>query len=149
VADLLGALEQVARSGRVGQPVFLRCQVTAPPQGSVAALAGALDAAVTLFEAAPDSLQVWGDESAGALHAVLLFRSGASVLITTGPGAATADAVLLGNRGAVYGPAAPGLLQERDDGVTAGSAAAEPFAALVRRALSTRQPIKLEAEGGA
>jgi NAD(P)H-hydrate repair Nnr-like enzyme with NAD(P)H-hydrate epimerase domain len=144
VADLLEALERVARSGRVGQPVFLRCQVTAPPERAVAALAAALAAAVAVLDDAPEpsSLQAWGDEAAGPLQVVLLHSSGSSVLAYSGPGNETSDALLLGNHGAAYGATAPCLLS---GGSASGAAALEQqFVGLIRRSLAMRQAVIVE-----
>jgi hypothetical protein len=148
VAELFESLRRVARSGQVGQPVFLRCQVTGPPERAVTVLAEALAAAEALFDDTAETLQAAGDEAAGALHAVLIFRSGSTVLAYTGPGEEAVDVMLLGNHGAAYGPAVPVPPHPRSAGfLTTGMAdeSALPFVALIQRSLSTRQPVRWEA----
>ena len=148
VAELFESLRRVARSGQVGQPVFLRCQVTGPPERAVTVLAEALAAAAALFDNSPETLQAAGDEAAGALHAVLIFRSGSTVLAYVGPGEETVDVMLLGNHGAAYGPAVPVPPHPRSARFLAtgvADEAAHQFVALIRRSLSTRRPVRWEA----
>jgi hypothetical protein len=147
VVDLFETLQQIARSGRLGQPVFLRWQVTAPPERALASLAEALAAATALFEDAPATLQAAGDEAAGALHAVLVFRSGSTVLVYTGPGEEAADVMLLGNHGAAYGPGAGGAPHAWGDQRMPDSADVwiGRFESLVRQSWDARQAVRLEA----
>ena len=149
VPDLLAALQGIARSGRLGQPVFLRCQVTAPPERAVTFLAEALAAAAALFEDTPDTLQAAGDKAAGALHAALIFRSGSTVLAYAAPGEEAVDVMLLGNHGTAYGPGGPISLHRRTAGVlTAGEGGetADQFIGLIQRSLAARQPVQWETE---
>ena len=149
MADLFESLQRIARSGRLGQPVFLRCQVTAPPGRALTSLAAALAAAAALFDDAPATLQAAGDEAAGALHAILIFRSGATVLAYTGPGEEAADAMLLGNHGAAYGPGTPGFYHPGSDRFRTEVALAEidQWVALIRRSLAVGQPVRSEKAG--
>jgi hypothetical protein len=144
--DLLAALRRVARSGRLGQPVFLRCHVTAPPERALTALAEALAAAAALFDDAPATLQAAGDKAAGSLHAVLIFRSGSTVVAYTGPGEEAADAMLLGNHGAAYGPGAA-LPDTRPSGpmIDPGEASVRRFTDWVRAALAEGAVLRLDA----
>src|SRR5262249_39831907 len=105
----LAPFERVARSGRLGAPVFLRLQLTGPPESALARLAEALADAVALLGDEPHALFARGDEALGALHAVLPFRSGACALVTTGPGQEAVDGMLLGNHGAAYSAGAAAL----------------------------------------
>jgi hypothetical protein len=145
--DPLSALHGVARSGRLGQPVFLRCHITAPPERALTELAGTLASAAALFEDTPTTLHACGNEAAGALQVALLFRSGSCVLAYTGPGEAALDTMLLGNHGAAYGPATPAA------GATVAPEAASEhrvqWASRIRQSLSERRPIALDEESDA
>jgi hypothetical protein len=139
MADVPAVLNHVARSGRLGQPVFLRLQITCPPERAVSALAEGLAEAAVFFEDVPASLHALGDETSGALQALLRFRSGSCILAYTGPGSDAVDGMLLGNHGAGYAPGAPALTPQRDR-------EAGQLTALLRRSLSTGQPVSVEAE---
>jgi hypothetical protein len=147
--ETAGVFHRIALSGRLGQRVFLRCQITGPAERALTALAEALVSAVALFDDAPASLQSWGDEAAGALHCILLFRSGSCVLVYTAHGNEAVDALLLGNHGAAYGPGASGspFLRSEEHRTGLPSGAADQFVALIHRSLSARQPVRIEGWG--
>jgi hypothetical protein len=146
VRNLLETFGRVLQSGRLGEPVFLRCQVTGPPERAVQRLAETLAAATAVIGGLPDRLQACGDPASGCLHAVLVFRSGASVLVTTGPGEEAVDGLLLGNHGAAYGPdGALSRYQEAASLAHSDPAVADRFLTLVHQALSTPGPKAVEA----
>lgn len=146
--DHLIRFKAIAHSGRLGEPVFLRLQITCPPERAVAALAEGLAEATALFEDAPASVHVRGDETSGALHALLLYRSGSCLLAYTGPGEDAVDGLLLGNHGAAYraGALGPPCPASGESGAGEASSEADQLAALIRQSLSTRQPVRLKAE---
>jgi hypothetical protein len=145
--DPLAAFDRILLSGRLGEPVFLRCQVTGPPERAVQRLAETLAAATAVIGGVPDRLQCRGDAASGCLHAILVFRSGASVLVTTGPGEEAVDGMLLGNHGVVYGPGAPLSRYQHDAWSSSprASQAVDSFLTLIHQALSTGATATLEA----
>jgi hypothetical protein len=149
MSDPFAAFDRILRSGRLGEPVYLRCQVTGPPERALQRLAETMVAATTVMGGAPDRVQARGDTASGSLHAVLLFRSGACVLVTTGPGDETVDGMLLGNHGAAYGPGVPLSRYQHD---TEPSSPRDPevvecFLRSICQALSTREAAVVEAWG--
>jgi hypothetical protein len=142
----LAPFQRVARSGRLGAPVFLRLQLTGPPESAVARVAAAMAEAVALFDTAPASLFARGDEASGSLHAGLTFRSGACVLVTTGPGEETADGMLLGNHGAAYssGPAALPTSVPRDLADDPADRDRSTFVALIQASLREGQTVRFD-----
>jgi hypothetical protein len=150
----LDAFQRLARSGRLGQPVFFRCQITGPPERALETLAETLADATALLEDVPRTLQTRGEIASGCLHAILVFRSGSSVLVATGPGEETVDAMLLGNHGAAY--QGSGVQAFRRSGVQ-DAASSEPerlnartperrswFLTAIRQSLAAGQPLQLE-----
>jgi hypothetical protein len=100
--EVLAAFQQLAGSGRVGTPVFLRCLVTCRPDLVPEALDRAIHGAVAVLGDRPRTLYARGDLAAVNLHVLLDFPSGASALIIVAPGEPACDATLLGNHGAAY-----------------------------------------------
>jgi hypothetical protein len=134
----LAAFDRVARSGRLGEPVFFRCHVMGPPERALARLAETLAAVATVMGGVPDRLQAGGDAASGNLHAVLVFQSGVCALVYTGPGEDAVDAMLLGNHGAAYGPQTPVSRNQSGPSCLAGGTldAVDEFREWIVRSLS-------------
>jgi len=99
-----GAVERVAASGRLGRPVFLRvCWGASDP---LPELALALAAARRVFQEAPAGLFARGTLQPCAVEVIARFPSGASALLTCGPGDSPPDWLLLGSHGALFTDAA-------------------------------------------
>jgi hypothetical protein len=132
---------RIARSGRVGQPVFFRCVITSWPALAEEAAAVALAAAVAVIGDRPRTLFARGEPDRGNLHALLDFFGGATALVAVGPGEPGWDAMLLGNHGAAYLDSTTPSRYDRAAGESwssVGEVAAhrDRFQALLRQALA-------------
>lgn len=149
--------EQLARSGRVGVPVFLRCAVTGPPSEAEETLSAILEAATAILDDRPATLFARGTPNAGDFHTVVTFVSGKSALAVVAPGPPSWDVMLLGNHGAAYTAyVVPALRQEparhpEVGGVPRSSAppVTRPlaWAQLTRRSLAEGRAVAVEEVG--
>jgi hypothetical protein len=71
---------------------------------------------------------------------VLLFRSGACLLVYTGPGQAAVDATLIGNHGAAYGAVRD---WEAQGGVSTEPALADQMVRAIRESLTAERTVSL------
>jgi hypothetical protein len=144
-------LQRVARSGRVGRPVFVRCVIACPMTGGDAApavppvlyhAAAAIEGAVALIGDRPRTLFARGEPASGDLHVLLDFETFATAMIAVAPGEPAWDAMLLGNHGAAYleGDA---RRQTPDASQGGGSLASGVWrlASLIERALAEGRPV--------
>jgi predicted dehydrogenase len=134
-------LRTLARSGRIGTPVFLRCLLTGPPDRAEQQAKTALADAAALFGEAPDAVLTRGTGASG--HALARFPSGACALLLAAPGAPSLELMLLGNRGAAY---------LEDSGALAttfpGPVAPSPVDALASTPVAPSRPLGLLLLGG-
>ncbi|GEM_PF-2471995 len=149
-SDLDRVVRDVLKSGRIGEPVFVRC--TAGVEGDNAAhrrAIGRLAAAVSSWLNDPAE-RVWAVASPGSGSTSLMieFRRGATALLaTTSPGAAglATDLVILGNRGAAYHEgliARSGPFETTDE-----PRPSKPLHEAIERAIESGQPVAIGLEG--
>ena len=110
----MGSLDQLNRSvldaihsGRIGQPVFVRC-IASSATGRQAGLAILLDLAASARQLVGSSIhRLYASESPDREQMTLTvqFQGGATALISTvsaGPSGPVLDVLVLGNHGAIY-----------------------------------------------
>lgn len=108
VKSVAEGMADIARSGRIGRPVFVRWTETVRERG--AAAQSAADTAVRHVSgwmgAAPDRQTVVGSPEAGNLTLFCAWDSGQSAIVATGVASADArpglDIALIGSSGAAY-----------------------------------------------
>jgi hypothetical protein len=145
----IAELKRVARSGRVGQPVFLRCTLQCEPARAEDVAAAALAAAAAVIGDRPRTLFARGEAASGSVHALLDFASGPTALVAVGPGEPAWDVMLLGNHGAAYlesARCAPANNRGRTTHVDEGPWVVRCWSSVVRRALAAGRPVPVEVD---
>jgi hypothetical protein len=132
-------LGRVAGSGRVGQPVFLRCVFACPREEAMATAARGLAFAARIIGDRPRALFARGEPAAGDLHVLLDFEGGPSALIAVGPGKPAWDAMLLGNHGAAYLEDASCVVTGEAEAPVVGR-----WSSVVQEALAAGRPMAIE-----
>ncbi len=100
-------MADIARSGRIGRPVFVRWTETVRERGSAQATADAAVGHVSgWMGAAPDRRTVIGSQDAGNLTVFCAWDGGQSAIVATSVASADArsglDIALIGSSGAAY-----------------------------------------------
>ena len=108
VKSLAEVLLDVARSDRIGRPVFVRWTATYERtlDSATATVEEGLAATSAIFGGEPEAATRLGSDDAGSLSLLCRWGSGESALIAAGPASAQRragyDIALIGNEGAAY-----------------------------------------------
>ncbi len=142
---MLPVWDTLVAAGRIGRPVFLRFAWGCDGQDAAGQAAAAISRAGELLGEPSAVLFARGEAAIGCLHVVVTFRSGATALLICGPGTAEEDAVLLGNRGAVYADGGEVSVYQRLCGAAAEAHSPSPeILAALEEALRTGAPVRVE-----
>jgi hypothetical protein len=148
--DLHRVVGELLKSGRIGEPVFVRCTagVAGDDDDHRRTLLNVAAAVCSWVMDPAERVSAIVSSPSGATSLVIEFRRGGTALVATtteaAPGPA-ADLVILGNRGAAYhegliagiGPfAAPG-----------GTRPTEQLRSAIERAIASGQPVAVGTEG--
>ncbi len=104
LTDLHRAVETALASGRLGTPVFVRYLLLVPdPPDAVTTRLAQLAATANGWLGQPlAEVYAPAPPQDGAVTVTLRYRTGATALVSIGPGDGAADVLVLGNRGALY-----------------------------------------------
>ncbi|HJT78663.1 MAG TPA: hypothetical protein VJ739_15780 [Gemmataceae bacterium] len=137
LADLHRAVGAALAAGRVGTPVFVRYLLLVPEkQEAMAARLAELASVVSDWIGQPPArIYAPASPQGNSATVTLQYRTGATAVVSVGPGDGGADVMVLGNRGALYHELAGGATYE------VPPAKVDPQrAALIARALATARP---------
>ncbi|MBI2191899.1 MAG: hypothetical protein HYU36_07940 [Planctomycetes bacterium] len=137
------AVQAAVKSGRIGDPVFVRCTAaSAEESGHLTDILGELAGQTSRWFSGPaERVLARGGPDEGHLTAALEFPTGASAILSVcrAHGRPEVDIVVLGCRGAVYHRQA---LVLREGSSAHPHRIGATFLSAVRRSLATGQPVQ-------
>lgn len=140
--DLVGAVNKVIQSKRVGRPVFVRLtQSQTASSEAIGALASLLSAARWWIGQPLTRLYAVGGAAGGPVSLTAIFADGASALLSVAAAPAAGDGLdvmVLGNHGVIYHDAGQGPLWES---AARGQRGDRKDEALVQKALRSAKPV--------
>ncbi len=147
--DLNRVVGELVRSGRIGEPVFVRCTVSVEGDSAVHRRTLPHVAAAVVSWVKDYAERVCAIASrAGPTSLMIEFRRGATAIVaTTSAGASgpATDLTILGNRGAAYHE---GLIAASGPFETADAPQpSDPLRKAIERSLASGQPVAVSTEG--